>query len=123
MPPTMDINVWALIGQWVLDGSSLTGAIMGIAKFANWCRSKTTVARLELEIQKHSEYLNNDNQRIKQLEIQAKNVDEDLKDIHKLLQLSIKSNQALLKSQLDGNNRDNIKKVSEEIEAYLNEQI
>lgn len=123
MPPTIDIKVWALIGQWVLYGSSLTGAIMGIAKFANWCLSKTTVARLELEIQKHSEYLNNDNQRIKQLESQAKNVDEDLKDIHKLLQLSIKSNQALLKSQLDGNNRDNIKKVSEEIEAYLNEQI
>ena len=96
---------------------------MAISKFVSFLRSKTTVAKLEARVNRHDELLNKDNTRLKDLEVQIKHVDADLVDMHKLMQLSIKSNQALLKSQLDGDNKDNIKRISDEIQDYLNSQI
>lgn len=117
------METWAVIAQWLVYGSSLTAAVMGIYKFFQWGRSKTTVAKLQADIQRHEELLDNDNIRIKKLETQGDTVEADLKDIHVLLQLSIKSNQALLKGMLDGNNEAAIRKVSDEIQDYLNSQI
>lgn len=122
-PQQIDITIWALLGQWIIYGSSLAGAIMAISKFISFLRSKTTVAKLEARVNRHDELLNKDNTRLKDLEVQIKHVDADLVDMHKLMQLSIKSNQALLKSQLDGDNKDNIKRISDEIQDYLNSQI
>lgn len=130
MPPSISVQVWALIAQWIVYGAGLAGAIMSISKFVNWCRSKTTVAKLESEIGKLktelasvNDKLKNDNIRLNNLEVENDSIYEDLKDIHKLLQLSIKSSQALLRGTLDGNNKENIRKVSAEIDEYLNDQI
>lgn len=119
----ISIEVWAVVGQWIIYGASLTGAIMGIAQFIKWCRSKTTVAKLETIIQDHSKYLNNDNERIKALESRIEKVNDDLEDIHTLLRLNVKASQALLKSNLDGNNKEAVKDASEEIQEYMTKKI
>ena len=43
--------------------------------------------------------------------------------MHALLRLNTKAQQAIMKSLLDGNNKDGIQKVSDEIQEYLNQQI
>lgn len=123
MPTPITTEVWSLIGQWLIYGSSICGAVLAVAKFVSWLRSKTTVAKLEEDVKKHSELLEKDNQRIKALEQQTRDVESDLKDMHVLLRLNTKAQQAIMKSLLDGNNKDNIQKVSDEIQNYLNEQI
>lgn len=130
MPPSISVQVWASIAQWLVYGAGVAGAIMSLSKFINWCRSKTTVAKLSEEIDglrgelvSVNEKLKKDNIRLSNLEVENDSIYEDLKDIHKLLQLSIKSSQALLRGTLDGNNKDNIRMVSAEIDEYLNNQI
>lgn len=123
--PTQQISmeVWAVIAQWIVYGSSIGGAVMAIAKFVTWLRSKTTLAKLEEDVKKHAKLLDNDNQRIKTLEQQTKDVESDLKDMHVLLRLNTKAQQAIMKGLLDGNNKENIQRVSDEIQNYLNDQI
>lgn len=123
MPAPISTEVWATIAQWIVYGSSVGGAVMAIAKFVTWLRSKSTIAKIEEDVKKHSELLEKDNQRIKALEQQTGEVESDLKDMHVLLRLNTKAQQAIMKSLLDGNNKDNIQKVSDEIQNYLNEQI
>jgi uncharacterized membrane protein YhiD involved in acid resistance len=123
MPTPISTEVWATIAQWIVYGSSVGGAVMAIAKFVSWLRSKSTIAKIEEDVKKHSELLEKDNQRIKALEQQTRDVESDLKDMHVLLRLNTKAQQAIMKSLLDGNNKDNIQKVSNEIQNYLNEQI
>lgn len=123
MPHPISNEVWSVIGQWIVYGASLTGAIMAIAKFVSWIRSKTTVAKLEEKASRHSEYLDNDNKRIKALEQLYNNNKSDLEDIHTLMRLSIKASQALLKSNLDGNNREAVEEANTEIQNYLNGKI
>ena len=77
-PNPISIEVWSVIGQWIVYGASLTGAIMAIAKFVSWIRSKTTVAKLEEKVSRHSEYLDNDDKRIKALEQLYNNNKSDL---------------------------------------------
>lgn len=96
---------------------------MGLAKFINWLRSKTTVAKLEEQVNRHTEYLDNDDKRIKALEQLYSNNKSDLEDIHTLMRLSIKASQALLKSNLDGNNREAVEEANIEIQNYLNGKI
>lgn len=122
-PNPISIEVWSVIGQWIVYGASLTGAIMAIAKFVSWIRSKTTVANLEEKVSRHSEYLDNDDKRIKALEQLYNNNKSDLEDIHTLMRLSIKASQALLKSNLDGNNREAVEEANTEIQNYLNGKI
>ena len=123
MPHPISYEVWSVIGQWIVYGASLTGAVMAIAKFINWVRSKTTVAKLEEKISKHAEYLDNDDKRIKSLEQLYSNNKSDLEDIHTLMRLSIKASQALLKNNLDGNNREAVEEANAEIQNYLNGKI
>lgn len=123
MPHPISNEVWSIIGQWIVYGASLTGAVMAIAKFINWIRSKTTVAKLEEKVNRHTEYLDNDDKRIKALEQLYSSNKSDLEDIHTLMRLSIKASQALLKSNLDGNNRDAVEEANIEIQNYLNGKI
>ena len=135
MPNPISNEVWIVIGQWLVYGASLTGAVMAIARFIKWIRSKTTVAKLEERINKHTEYLNNDDKRIKSLEqLYSSNKtggltmtntasETDLEDIHALMRLSIKASQALLKNNLDGNNREAVEEANAEIQNYLNGKI
>lgn len=123
MPHPISNEVWSVIGQWIVYGASLTGAIMAIAKFVSWIRSKTTVAKLEEKVSRHSEYLDNDDKRIKALEQLYNNNKSNLEDIHTLMRLSIKASQALLKSNLDGNNREAVEEANTEIQNYLNGKI
>lgn len=123
MPAPISQEVWAVIAQWIVYGASVTGAVMAIAKFVTWCRSKTTIAKLEKDIMNHAEMLDRDNKRIKALERHITDIDGDLHDMHVLLRLNTKAQQAIMKSLLDGNNKDGIQKVSDEIQEYLNQQI
>lgn len=123
MPNPISNEVWILIGQWLVYGSSLTGAVMAIAQFIKWIRSKTTIAKLEERVNKHAEYLNNDDKRIKTLEQLYSSNKTDLEDIHTLMRLSIKASQALLKNNLDGNNRKAVEEANNEIQNYLNGKI
>lgn len=123
MPNTISNEVWVVIGQWLVYGASLTGAVMAIAQFIKWIRSKTTVAKLEERVNKHAEYLNNDDKRIKSLEQLYSSNKTDLEDIHTLMRLSIKASQALLKNNLDGNNREAVEEANAEIQNYLNGKI
>lgn len=123
MPSPISNEVWVVIGQWLVYGASLTGAVMAIAQFIKWLRSKTTVAKLEEQVNKHSKYLDNDDKRIKSLEQLYTNNKSDLEDIHTLMRLSIKASQALLKNNLDGNNREAVEEANAEIQNYLNGKI
>ena len=123
MPTPISTEVWATIAQWIVYGSSVGGAVMAIAKFVSWLRSKSTIAKIEEDVKKHSELLEKDNQRIKALEQQTRDVESDLKDMHVLLRLNTKAQQAIMKGLLDGNNKDNIQRVSDEIQDYMNAQI
>ena len=123
MPNPISNEVWILIVQWLVYGSSLTGAVMAIAQFIKWIRSKTTIAKLEERVNKHDEYLNNDDKRIKSLEQLYSSNKTDLEDIHTLMRLSIKASQALLKNNLDGNNRKAVEEANNEIQNYLNGKI
>lgn len=123
MPNPISNEVWVVIGQWLVYGASLTGAVMAIAQFIKWIRSKTTVAKLEERVNKHSEYLDNDDKRIKSLEQLYSSNKTDLEDIHTLMRLSIKASQALLKNNLDGNNRAAVEEANAEIQNYLNGKI
>ena len=123
MPKAISNEVWVVIGQWLVYGASLTGAVMAIAQFIKWIRSKTTVAKLEERVNKHAEYLNNDDKRIKSLEQLYSSNKTDLEDIHTLMRLSIKASQALLKNNLDGNNRKAVEEANAEIQNYLNGKI
>ena len=123
MPNPISNEVWVVIGQWLVYGASLMGAVMAIAQFIKWLRSKTTVAKLEERVNKHAEYLNNDDKRIKSLEQLYSSNKTDLEDIHTLMRLSIKASQALLKNNLDGNNREAVEEANAEIQNYLNGKI
>lgn len=123
MPEPISAQVWAVIGQWLVYGASLTGALMAIAQFIKWCRSKTTVAKLETIVTKHSEYLNKDNERLKNLEGRVDAVDKDLADIHALIRLNVKASQALLKANLDGDNKEDVRDASKAIQEYMNSQL
>lgn len=123
MPNPISNEVWVVIGQWLVYGASLTGAVMAIAQFIKWIRSKTTVAKLEERVNKNTEYLNNDDKRIKSLEQLYSSNKTDLEDIHTLMRLSIKASQALLKNNLDGNNREAVEEANAEIQNYLNGKI
>lgn len=123
MPSPISNEVWVVIGQWLVYGASLTGAVMAIAQFIKWLRSKTTVAKLEERVNKYAEYLNNDDKRIKSLEQLYSSNKTDLEDIHTLMRLSIKASQALLKNNLDGNNREAVEEANAEIQNYLNGKI
>lgn len=123
MPNPISIEVWSLIGQWIVYGSAVTGALMGLAKFINWLRSKTTVAKLEERVNEHDRYLDADKKRIDALEKLYNSNKSDLEDIHLLMRLSIKASQALLKSNLDGNNREAVEEANIEIQNYLNGKI
>ena len=123
MPNPISNEVWVVIGQWLVYGASLTGAVMAIAQFIKWIRSKTTVAKLEERVNKHAEYLNNDDKRLKSLEQLYSSNKTDLEDIHTLMRLSIKASQALLKNNLDGNNRKAVEEANAEIQNYLNGKI
>lgn len=123
MPDPINAQVWAIIGQWLVYGASISGAVMAIAQFIKWCRSKTTVAKLEATINEHTTYLTKDNARIKRLEERIDSVDKDLVDIHNLMRLNVKASQALLKSTLDGDNKEEIKEASKAIQEYMNNQL
>lgn len=123
MPAPISQEVWALFAQWIVYGSALCGAVMGVAKFITWCRSKTTIAKLETDIRSHAEMLDRDNKRILALEKHVTDIDDDLKDMHVLLRLNTKAQQAIMKGLLDGDNKEGIQRVSDEIQNYLNEQI
>ena len=123
MPNPVSNEVWSVIGQWIVYGASISGAVMAIAQFIKWIRSKTTVAKLEEIVNKHSQFLENDNKRISYLEEQEQRNISTLEDMHNLNRLSVKALQALLKSNLDGNNRDSVKEANDEIQKYLNEKI
>ncbi len=123
MPAPISQEVWAVIAQWIVYGASVTGAVMAIAKFIQWCRSKTTIAKLENDIKEHAEMLDRDNKRIIALEKHVTDIDEDLKDMHILLRLNTKAQQAIMKGLLNGDNKEGIQRVSDEIQDYLNQQI
>lgn len=123
MPAPISNEVWSLIGQWIVWVSATGGAIMGAEKFVKWVRSKTTVAKLEARIDKHEAYLDNDKRRLDALESLYNSNKSDLEDIHALMRLSIKASQALLKSNLDGNNREAVEEANNNIQSYLNERI
>lgn len=100
MPDPINAQVWAIIGQWLVYGASISGAVMAIAQFIKWCRSKTTVAKLEATINEHTTYLTKDNARIKRLEERIDSVDKDLVDIHNLMRLNVKASQHCLRVPL-----------------------
>ena len=119
MPAPIEAEVWAVIGQWLVYGASLTGAVMGIAQFVKWIHSKTTVAKLEQAVNEHEVKLRNDYNSIKALENRISSAEVDSEDTHKILQLLLASNNAILQSLINGNNTEGLKKASEEIQSYL----
>ena len=123
MPAQIPMEVWALLAQWLVYGGSLAAAFMGIAKLFSYLRSKTTISKLEKEVKEHADMLDRDHKRLTALEMQARSVDADLKDMHVLMKLSVKAQQAMLRGMLDGNNKANIQHVSDELQDYLNDQI
>lgn len=123
MPAQVSVEVWALLAQWIVYGASVAGAFMAIAKFVEWCRSKTKVAQLEKDVIKHGELLDRDNKRISAVEAEIKSVNNDLKDMHILMRLNTKAQQAIMKNLLDGDNKGSIQEVSMEIQEYLNAKI
>lgn len=123
MPTPIATEVWALLAQWIVYGASVAGAITAIAKFASWCRSKTRVAQLEEIVKKHEEWLTNDHKKLAKLDEAHQEMRTDMDDMHELMRLNLKSSQALLKSALDGNNKENMEQVNNEIQDYLNSKI
>lgn len=123
MPEPINAQIWAIIGQWLVYGASLTGAVMGLAQFIKWCHSKTTVAKIERTVSEHDEYLKHDNDRLNKLEQRLNTVDKDMSDMHNLMRLNVKASQALLKSNLNGDNKEEIQEASKAIQTYLNDQI
>lgn len=123
MPTPISGEVWAVIGQWIVYGASLTGAIMGIAQFIKWMRSKTTVAKLEAKVNDHEIKLDRDYKAIKTLEQRAESTESDSEDTHKILQLLLASNNAILQSLINGNNTEGLKKVSSDIQEYLTKKV
>ena len=123
MPTPIQMEVWALLAQWLVYGGSVAAALMGIAKLLSYLRSKTTISKLEKEVKEHADMLDRDHKRLTALETQARTVDADLKDMHVLMKLSVKAQQAMLRGMLDGNNKVNIQRVSDELQDYLNDQI
>lgn len=148
MPEPVQIEVWALLGQWIIYGGSFVGAVWGIIKFISWLRSKTTTAKLEVTVKQHSEWLDNDNKRLNTLEINAHRVDQheellkkseerlkmlendvaeskrDREELHDLSRMTLVALQELLKSSLEGgNNRAGMQKAYDEIKEFLNNKI
>lgn len=120
----MAIDVWAKIGQAIVFISSVCGAIMAIEKFVKWMQSKTTIAKLKETIEEHTFYLENDNKRIKSLELKLEDSKKDREEIHEVNRLTLTAVQALLKSNLEGgNNREGMKSASDDIQKFLNNLI
>ena len=123
MPAQIPMDVWALIAQWIVYGASVAGAVTAVAKFITWCRSKTSVAKLERDVAHHKELLDSDNHRLKALESTVLTMTKEQQDNHVILRLLMKGTQATLKNQLGGENTDDIQLVSKEIDEYLNHKI
>ena len=123
MPQNIPLETWAILGQWVLYGSSMAGAVLAIAKFVTYLRSKTSVAKLEKEVEKHRELLANDNLRLNALEKQGDTLEEEANDTREILRLLMKSTQELLKGQIYGDNVQGMTEASNDINEYLNKQI
>lgn len=123
MPTPISVEVWALIAQWLVYGASVVGAITAIGKFISFCKSKTSVAKLEKEVNHHSELLDSDNKRLKALEASLITMSKEQQDNHEVLRLLMKGTQATLKHQLGGETTEDIQIVSKEIDEYLNHKI
>lgn len=120
----MPLDVWAKLGQGIVFISSVCGAVMAIEKFVKWMRSRTTIAKLQEKVEEHSFYLENDNKRIKGLEVKLEDSKKDREEIHEVNRLTLTAVQALLKSNLEGgNNREGMKSASDDIQKFLNNLI
>lgn len=124
MPTPISVETWAVIGQWLIYGGSLAGAVAAIFSLAKKIRSKTSMARLEETVEQHTQYLDNDNKRLNALEAFATESKEDRKDIHTVERLNLVAVQALLKSNLEnGNNRSGMQDAYNKIQEFLNNQV
>lgn len=119
MPESISAQVWAVIGQWLVYGASLTGAFTAIIQFIKWMRSKTSVAKLESIVADHEKKLDNDYKSIKDLEHRIVTSENDSEENHKTLRLLLASNDAILQSLIHGTDTDGLKEVSEDIQKYL----
>lgn len=119
IPEPISAQVWAVIGQWIVYGASLTGAFTAIIQFIKWMRSKTSVAKLEAIVADHEKKLDNDYKSIKDLEHRIVTSEKDSEENHKTLRLLLASNDAILQSLIHGTDTDGLKEVSEDIQKYL----
>lgn len=124
MPDFISYDVWALLGQWIIFGGSMCAAILGIIQLVKYILSKTTVSKLSEEVQKHSRYLDNDYNKIKELDMRLAISESDRMDMHEIQRLELAAIQELLKNGLShGENQDGMQRVSDEIQDYLRKQV
>lgn len=124
------------IGQVVV----VVSAIVALFKFLEWTWTKfvdphlkheQVLTQTEKDIKEIKEMLKNDYQklidhdtRITRLELTTKESEDDRRDLHESVRVTMVALQALLKSSLDkDNNISGIKNAETEIEKYLQSKI
>lgn len=124
------------VGQIVV----VVSAIVALFKFLEWMWSKfvephlkheQVLTQTEKDIKEIKEMLKNDYQklidhdtRITRLELTTKESEDDRRDLHESVRVTMVALQALLKSSLDrDNNVSGIKNAENEIERYLQSKI
>lgn len=124
MPAPISVEVWAVIGQWIVYIGGLAGAIIAVYNLYKLFRSKTAVAKLEERVNKHDVFLDRDNQRLQKVEHQLMVINDEQQDLKEVIRLLLSSNMSMLNSMLhDGNNKDGMQKSYDDIQDYLNKQI
>lgn len=124
------------IGQVVL----VVSALVAFVKFLEWCWAKFVsphlhreqlLSQTEQDIKEIKEMLKNDYQRLQdhdsrllRLEDLQRDSEEDRKDLHESIRVTMVALQALLKSRLEGdNNVSGIHNAEREIEKYMQSKL
>ena len=102
--------MWELVETGCVIITMLGGAGAIIVSVINWFR-KPDITRDE-KLKRHDELLDNDNKRLKNLE-------ERQAEMEKSQRLLLKGMEALMRHAIDGNNKDQLQKESDNLHDYI----